>query len=203
MIAIRPATTSDADAEIVGRLLLDAFPKTFTYIFGERDRQAARAVGHGLRAFGSMPNARLAGDGATFVGVVLLRWDNRATPAAGLRALLAMARVLGPWRALRVAVHIPPLPPHWLHAHEAYISALAVVPWQRGRGYGSALIDHAVKLARSRGFHQMTLRVEADNTAAYALFHKHGFAADRRRFQWFFDLVRRHFGEVVMTRWLD
>lgn len=203
MRTLRPASTSDSDAEVVGRLMLDAFPETFTYVFGERDRQAARAVGYGLRAFGSLPNAWLAEQDGACEGLALVRWDNESTPIAGLRAFLAMARVLGPWRALCVAFHIPPLPPHWLHEHEAYISALAISPPVRRRGHGSALLDHVISLARARGYHQVTLRVEAENSAAQALFRGHGFVADRRRFQWVFNLVRRHFGEIVMTRRLD
>ena len=203
MRTLRRATTSDSDAEVVGRLMLDAFPETFTRIFRERDREAARAVGHGLRAFGSLPNAWLAEVDGVCVGLALVRWGNRSTPAAALRAFLAMARVLGPRRALNVAFHIPPLPPHWLHEHEAYISALAVSPTQRRRGHGSALLDHVIDLARARGYHQITLRVEADNAAAQALFRRHGFVVDRRRFQWVFNLVRRHFGEIIMTRRLD
>ena len=203
MRTLRTASTSDFDAEIVGRLILDAFPETFTRIFGERDREAARAVGHGLRAFGSLPNAWLAEQDGVCEGLVLVRWGNGSTPAAALRAFMAMGRVLGPWRALCVAFHIPPLPPHWLQEHEAHISALSVSPIRRRRRHGSALLNHVIDLARSRGYLQVTLRVEADNAAAQALFRRHGFVADRRRFQWVFNLVRRHFGQIIMTRRLE
>ena len=155
MRTLRPASTSESDAEVVGRLMLDAFPETFARIFGERDHEAARAVGHGLRAFGSLPNAWLAEDDGECEGLVLVRWGNGSTPAAALRAFLAMERVLGPWRALCVAFHIPPLPPHWLHEHEAYISGLAVPPTRRRRGHGSALLAHVIDLARARGYRQI------------------------------------------------
>lgn len=183
--------------------MLDAFPETFARIFGERDHEAARAVGHGLRAFGSLPNAWLAENDGECEGLLLVRWGNGSTPAAALRAFLAMERVLGPWRALCVAFHIPPLPPHWLRAREAYISALAVSPTRRRRGHGSALLAHVIDLARARGCRQITLRVEVDNSAAHALFERHGFVRDPRRFQWVFNLVRRHFGQIIMTRQLD
>ena len=203
MRTLRPSSTSESDAEIVGRLMLDAFPETFTRIFGERDHEAARAVGHGLRAFGSLPNAWLAETDGECEGLVLVRWGNGSTPAAALRALLAMERVLGPWRSLCVAFHIPPLPPHWLREHEAYISALAVSPTRRRHGHGSALLAHVIDLARARGYRQISLRVEADNSAAQALFERHGFVRDPRGFQWVFNLVRRHFGQIVMTRRLE
>ena len=203
MRILRRASTSESDADVVGRLMLDAFPETFTRIFGERDHEAARAVGHGLRAFGSLPNAWLVEQDGVCQGLVLVRWGNGSTPAAALRAFLAMARVLGPWRSLNVAFHIPPVPPHWLHEHEAYISALAISPPARRRGHGSALLTQVIDLARSRGYRQVTLRVETDNSAAQALFRRHGFTIDRRRFQWVFNLARRHFGEIIMTRRLD
>ena len=200
MIVIRRATTSDEDAVAVGRLMLDAFPTTFTYIFGERDRQAAQAVGHGLRAFGSLPDAWLAESDSTCVGLILIRWRNGATPFAAVRAFRAMSEVLGLLRTLRVAYHIPPLPPHWLHVREAYISALAVTPTARRRGHGSALLEHAINVATARGYAQITLRVDRDNEPAIRLFHEHVFVPETRRFQFIFNLVRRHFGQVIMIR---
>ncbi len=200
MITIRPATTSDEDAEVVGRLMLDAFPTTFTYIFGDRDRQAAQAVGYGLRAFGSLPDAWLAETDSTCIGLILVRWENRATPFAAARAFRAMAGVLGPMRTLQVAYHIPPLPPHWLHVREAYISALAVTTTARRRGHGSALLKHAINVAISRGYAHITLRVDKHNQPALELFQKHTFMPEERRFQFIFNLVRRHFGQVIMTR---
>jgi hypothetical protein len=32
------------------------------------------------------------------------------------------------------------------------------------------------------------------------MFQKHTFVAEERRFQFIFNLVRRHFGQVIMTR---
>jgi ribosomal protein S18 acetylase RimI-like enzyme len=203
MVAIRPATAASTDIESVGRLMLDAFPETFTYIFGDRDRQAAQAIGHGLHAFGSLPDAWLAEQDGACIGLVLMRWRNGATPAAGVRAFVAMARALGPLRALKVAYHIPPLPPHWLHEREAYISALAVASNEQGHGHGAALLGHAVELALSRHYDRITLRVDADNRPARSLFEQHGFVIDQRPFQWLFNMVRRHFGEVVMSRHLN
>lgn len=203
MVAIRPATAASTDIESVGRLMLDAFPETFTYIFGDRDRQAARAIGYGLHAFGSLPDAWLAEQDGACVGLILMRWRNGATPAAGVRAFVAMARALGPLRTLRVAYHIPPLPPHWLHEREAYISALAVASNEQGRGHGAALLGHAIELARARHYDRITLRVDADNSPARSLFEQYGFVIDQRPLQWFFNMVRRHFGEVVMSRHLN
>ena len=203
MVTIRPATAASTDIESVGRLMLDAFPETFTYIFGDRDPQAGLAIGSGLHAFGSLPDVWLADRDGNCVGLILVRWRNGATPAAGVRAFVAMARTLGPLRALRVAYHIPPLPPHWLHEREAYISALAVASNERGRGHGTALLRHAVELARARHYDRITLRGEGDNSPARSLFEQHGFVIDHRPFQWFFNIVRRHFGEVVMSRHLN
>ena len=51
----------------------------------------------------------------------------------------------------------------------------------RGRGVGSALLQAAVGLAREQGLHKLCLEVFARNTAAIALYRKHGFAEEGRR----------------------
>jgi ribosomal protein S18 acetylase RimI-like enzyme len=52
---------------------------------------------------------------------------------------------------------------------------------RRGRGVGSALLDAAIGLAREQGLHKLSLEVFAHNTAAIALYRKHGFAEEGRR----------------------
>jgi len=51
----------------------------------------------------------------------------------------------------------------------------------RGRGAGSALLAAAISLAREQGLHKLSLEVFARNTAAIALYRKHGFAEEGRR----------------------
>ena len=62
----------------------------------------------------------------------------------------------------------------------------------RGRGAGSALLDAAISLAREQGLHKLSLEVFAHNTAAIALYRKHGFAEEGRRVRHY----RRASGEL-------
>jgi RimJ/RimL family protein N-acetyltransferase len=51
----------------------------------------------------------------------------------------------------------------------------------RGRGVGSALVQAAIDWARGQGLHKLCLEVFAHNTAAIALYRKHGFVEEGRR----------------------
>jgi ribosomal protein S18 acetylase RimI-like enzyme len=62
--------------------------------------------------------------------------------------------------------------------HVAYLRGLAVLPAQRGRGVGRALVEAAAAAAAARGARRLTLRVLAPNTAARALYESCGFAVE-------------------------
>jgi L-amino acid N-acyltransferase YncA len=51
----------------------------------------------------------------------------------------------------------------------------------RGRGVGSALMDAAIAWSREQGLHKLSLEVFPTNTAAIALYRKHGFAEEGLR----------------------
>nr|WP_182114331.1 GNAT family N-acetyltransferase [Actinotalea sp. JY-7876] len=53
---------------------------------------------------------------------------------------------------------------------------MAVAPAHRGRGVGSALLAGCVEQARGLGRRALSLSVEDGNTAARALYERHGFA---------------------------
>jgi ribosomal protein S18 acetylase RimI-like enzyme len=65
----------------------------------------------------------------------------------------------------------------------------------RGRGVGSALLLAAAGLAREQGLHKLSLEVFAHNTAAIALYRKHGFVEEGRRARQY----RRASGELWDT----
>jgi ribosomal protein S18 acetylase RimI-like enzyme len=69
---------------------------------------------------------------------------------------------------------------------------MAVVREWRGRGVGSALVAAAIELARERGLHKVILSVFPHNTAAIALYRKHGFVEEGRRVKQY----RRSNGEL-------
>lgn len=61
-----------------------------------------------------------------------------------------------------------------------FVSALAVLPAQRRRGLGAALLDALAKKARAGGFPRLSLHVWADNAAALAFYAAVGFVEQGR-----------------------
>lgn len=59
--------------------------------------------------------------------------------------------------------------------HALYIDSLAVAEEHRGRGWGSALLAEARRLAEVRGFQAVELQVNAANADALALYRRLGF----------------------------
>ena len=72
---------------------------------------------------------------------------------------------------------------------------MAVAREWRGRGVGSALLAAAIEWARGHGLHKLCLSVFAHNTAAIALYNKHGFVDEGRRVNQY----RRASGELWDT----
>ncbi|MBU6373986.1 MAG: ribosomal protein S18-alanine N-acetyltransferase [Alphaproteobacteria bacterium] len=69
----------------------------------------------------------------------------------------------------------------WAAGGESEILTLAVDPAVRRGGFGRALMTAAMELARAAGAAEMMLEVDADNTAAVALYAGLGFAQVGRR----------------------
>lgn len=66
-------------------------------------------------------------------------------------------------------------------AGEAEILTIGVIPAQRRKGLGRAMLAEAMDAARRRGAETMFLDVEAGNHAAIALYRAAGFAGTGRR----------------------
>ncbi len=64
----------------------------------------------------------------------------------------------------------------WTDALECYLAELYVVPDQRGRGLGRALLQAAIELARARGADHMDLGTGEHDLAARALYESLGFS---------------------------
>ena len=67
---------------------------------------------------------------------------------------------------------------------EADVQTIAVAPDAQGRGIGGTLLEALVEQARAAGATSLLLEVRADNSAAIALYERHGFdrIAVRRRY---------------------
>jgi len=61
-----------------------------------------------------------------------------------------------------------------------WIYDIEVVPEHRGRGIGEALMRHALKVSKERGFSQTGLMVNQKNEVAWSLYEKLGFQTEYR-----------------------
>ncbi|GAB5448679.1 GNAT family N-acetyltransferase [Gymnodinialimonas sp.] len=66
-------------------------------------------------------------------------------------------------------------------APEAELITISILPTARGQGHGRALLGQAIQAAQKHGATTMYLEVEADNTAALALYTAAGFETTGRR----------------------
>lgn len=75
---------------------------------------------------------------------------------------------------------------NWLKltANAAEIYVLGVAPWVAGKGYGKALLQRGLAEIYSRGYQQAELYVEAENSAAIALYCKYGFVVTETHVQY-------------------
>jgi ribosomal protein S18 acetylase RimI-like enzyme len=69
-------------------------------------------------------------------------------------------------------------PDLWTEGLECHLSELYVVPAQRRRGIGRALMEAALELARDRGAEGIDLATSEDDVAARALYESLGFTND-------------------------
>ena len=66
-------------------------------------------------------------------------------------------------------------PSLWTPAKEAYLAELYVVPGERGRGLGRALLTEVLAVARAEGADYIELNTSETDTAARALYESTGF----------------------------
>ena len=71
-------------------------------------------------------------------------------------------------------------PSLWSASLDAYLEELYVVPEQRGRGLGRALLEAALEDARRAGAGHIELGTSVDDTAAIALYESTGFTNRER-----------------------
>ena len=72
-------------------------------------------------------------------------------------------------------------PSVWTGALDAYLEELYVVPQQRGRGIGRALMEAAMETARQVGAARMELGTSETDTAAIGLYESSGFTNRERQ----------------------
>lgn len=63
-------------------------------------------------------------------------------------------------------------------AQGGFITNVSVLPGHQGRGIAGELLTRTLALAAELGLPRLRLEVYADNTAALALYRRHGFSAE-------------------------
>ena len=104
-----------------------------------------------------------------------------------------MAARLGPDRNTLVAT-VDGVPVGMLHVDDAFGHGelgMSVAREWRGRGVGTALMEVAIREARERGLHKLSLGVFPHNAAGIALYRKFGFVEEGLRKEH----IRRRSGE--------
>jgi ribosomal-protein-alanine N-acetyltransferase len=86
---------------------------------------------------------------------------------------------------------------------EAELMLVAVLPGDRGRGFGRRLVEGAMHKARQRGARKMFLEVRDGNAVALQLYASLGFSAAGRRQNYYSGAAGERFDAITMRRDLD
>lgn len=178
MITIRTATADDAPA--LGRLLGEAFrdDPAWAQFYPDPATRAERLTAHYRRSVRRHPErVDVATDDGRVVGALLWEPPEAAGAGAAIRRVLTQAiqsarsRLPG-GRGIRhtreVDSHRPP-EPHW------YLHDIGAGPEARGRGVGTALLEHRLGLVDQSGTALMFL--EATTPGSRRLYERFGFEA--------------------------
>lgn len=178
MITIRTATADEAPA--LGRLLGEAFrdDPAWAQFYPDPATRAERLTAHYRRSVRRHPErVDVATDDGRVVGALLWEPPEAAGAGAAIRRVLTQAiqsarsRLPG-GRGIRhtreVDSHRPP-EPHW------YLHDIGAGPEARGRGVGSALLEHRLGLVDQSGTALMFL--EATTPGSRRLYERFGFEA--------------------------
>ncbi len=79
---------------------------------------------------------------------------------------------------------------------EANINNIAILPEERGHGYGQWLLAHLIQIAKRRGVRVIMLEVRTSNTIAKKLYENNGFSYVAKREKYYND------GEDADIMWL-
>lgn len=170
------------DAEVVARILVDAFPALYRMAFGitseEKNVEVMAALFRASHL--SLNKTRVCEKDGRIVGIAILHTGEKMGRGKAWDYARLLRRHLGPAAALRAFcgglsanMTLDRRVPHGPDL--LYIEALAVVEAERGQGVGSLLLQDAFEWATADGRNLVALHVLHDNVAARRLYAKAGF----------------------------
>ncbi len=179
-VHIRAANSEDADA--ISRILAEAFPALYHWIFGRFSIQQTAGI---LRALYraetlSLATTRLAVRDDHIIGVTILHIGESIGRGALKTYWQVIREQAGFWRGIRAFVggvfanfainkRIPK------GNDLVYVEALAVDARERGKGVGTLLMQDALQWAQANGRNRMALHVLQGNMGARRLYARMGF----------------------------
>ncbi|EUJ25101.1 ribosomal-protein-alanine acetyltransferase [Listeria grandensis FSL F6-0971] len=86
----------------------------------------------------------------------------------------------------------------WMIIDEGHITNVAIYPDQQGRGYGEAILQELVQIAKAKQMVCLTLEVRVTNTRAQNLYKKFGFKDGAIRKKYYPDN-----GEDALVMWVE
>jgi ribosomal protein S18 acetylase RimI-like enzyme len=196
-ITLRPAIL--ADAKILARLWLAAFPDKFGPVLGYK---AERVLCDWLRlSERHLQTTIVAEIKGEVIGFIVL--ETPAAPHADdgrwlWHALQLNNGLFGALRGMLLMLLIDN--DHRLKNNEAYIEMLGVDSAWRGQGVAQHLVAHAEAVARQQSLSQLTLAVVIDNTPALHLYEKMGFSTQTERRSWLLKWITGHPGYYEMSK---
>lgn len=179
-VYIRAATLEDAAH--ISRILAEAFPALYLWIFGRFSMQQTASLLCALYCAGtlSLATTRLAARDGHVIGVIILH-TGASIGKGTLQTYWQITRKQGGWwKGIRAFIggvfanfainkRIPK------GKDLVYIEALAVDTRERGRGVGTLLLQDALQWAQASGRGRMALHVLQGNTGARRLYARLGF----------------------------
>jgi len=179
----RPATEQDTEACI--DMVYSSGPEVQDYIFNRGKTTAKDYIRHEFSKGGGFLGHRVhtvvEHEGKVIgVGAFYYLEQTKEMEKESFSNLLSFFNF---WRLLQVlyySLHTKSIvePPR---EGSVYIADLGVNPEYRGKGVGSALLQHATEKAKANGFREMSLDVALNNPRAEALYSRLGFTVVKEK----------------------
>ncbi|MGD0611841.1 MAG: GNAT family N-acetyltransferase [Anaerolineales bacterium] len=182
-VAIRSARREEA--ELAAVLLYESVKGMGDYMFG---CEARWSVPETLAELFRSRQNRLSHEYASLAEVegqvagLLMSYPGKAVPPLDLQTGRTLMGFFSLGALLRMAWRSLGLSGTEALRGEYYISNLAVLPTERGRGIGSRLLAFAEGQARAAGFTRLSLCVDMDNTGAQRLYRRMGYQVVRTQY---------------------